>query len=765
MTVNTTTITSGPYTATGGQTLFDYTFRADVATDLDVYVNEVLRSDYTVLNLGVDTGGQIQFITGLTSGDEVYIRSSREATQDTEFSSQGGFYPEEHERAFDKLTYLIQQLGDKIKRTLRIADTKSELSIVDLIAGRFLQVNATGDGFQMAERPVEQVLSDGVINTVADIPYTGMVDGAVYTLKEYHAGTKTGGGQLKAFAGSITPDNGITFNGPTGYYLMRINIGSEYHADWFGARGVSNGGADDTAAINAAITACNAAGGGRVTLRADTYMIDGNANPTVFIYGGIIMKQYVELDLNGATLQLKTTSNANYAIINGWRTTDFTVKNGILIGDLITHTGVDGEFGHGLFLAESKRVTIDNIISNDCWGDGIYLSEETTEPSPDPLITRRAKDISVYNSSFRRNRRQGCSITGADNIHFYSCEFLDTGTVSGTAPSAGVDIEPLTDGVPCENISFNDCVFSGNAIGVVLDTIFPNNIKDVTFNNCSIVSSTQSGYFSNRDVSGIRNVTMNNCRIDQGVYGGVGTTFNDCVITRDGGSTSTYAIEMTANTKEMFVNGGEVRSIGSSIKPIFVPGSKTFKDRCIFTNVDIVLESGPSGTSIVAFSPVEFNRCRFLKEGTTPGSAFGLDFDDNRLGKNFTYIRDCYFDPEWNSALSYTTGPYTMNETKVYSVAQPGTLTPNCGIGDAVIVTFTTGSSMGVAAPINAYGKTLTITFKNTSGGALGSIVWNAIYKLSAWTSPANGFSRSITFLFDGTNWVEINRTTADVPN
>jgi len=602
-----------------------------------------------------------------------------------------------------------------------------------------------------------QVEPDNTFENVSALSSITAVAGRLYKLKEYHAGTGVGGGELVG-ATSGTVDNGYTFAGASGTYFKRINY--EYTTtDMFGALGVSNGSSDDTAAINAAIAACSTAGGGRVVMRPDTYMIDGNASPTVFIYGGVIMKQYVDLDLNGATLQLKTTSNANYCIINGWQTTDFAVRNGTLLGDITTHTGETGEFGHGLFIAESKRVVIDNIAANDCWGDGIYISEENA------IDSLKAEDIYVYNSSFRRNRRQGCSITGAKNVHFYACKFLDTATISGTAPGAGIDIEPLAAGVSCESISINDCYFSGNSIGVVLDSIFPGNIKDIQFNNCTIVNSSQSGYFCNRDVSGIRNVTFNSCRIDQGVYGGVGTAFNDCVITRNGGSTSTYAFEATALTKETFFNGGEIRSIGTAIKPIYIPGSKAYKDRQIFNRVDIVLESGPSGTSIIAFSPAEFKSCRFLTEGTAPGAAYGIDFSDNRLGLNFVYIDDCFFDAGWNTGISYLVGPYSMQRRNVVAVSQPGTLTPNCGFADQYIVTMSTGNAMGVAAPLNGYSKLLTITLKNTSGGALGSIVWNAIYKLAAWTSPATGFSRSITFCYDGSNWIEISRTAADVPN
>jgi len=62
-------------------------------------------------------------------------------------------------------------------------------------------------------------------------------------------------------------------------------------------------------------------------------------------------------------------------------------------------------------------------------------------------------------------------------------------------------------------------------------------------------------------------------------------------------------------------------------------------------------------------------------------------------------------------------------------------------------------------------GQTLTIIIKNLSGGVLGTVTWSSSYKMSAWTSPAAGNQRSITFRWNGTNWYEIGRTPSDVPN
>lgn len=82
-----------------------------------------------------------------------------------------------------------------------------------------------------------------------------------------------------------------------------------------------------------------------------------------------------------------------------------------------------------------------------------------------------------------------------------------------------------------------------------------------------------------------------------------------------------------------------------------------------------------------------------------------------------------------------------------------------------ILITATNGTAFIVRAVVNAVsGASYTIKIKNTSGGALGAITWSG-YKLAAWTSPATGFSRSITFFYDGTDFIETSRTPADVPN
>jgi lysophospholipase L1-like esterase len=95
-----------------------------------------------------------------------------------------------------------------------------------------------------------------------------------------------------------------------------------------------------------------------------------------------------------------------------------------------------------------------------------------------------------------------------------------------------------------------------------------------------------------------------------------------------------------------------------------------------------------------------------------------------------------------------------------------GTVTPSAPIANAFVYTAGAGvASFTVAAPLSPVtGQRISVRIKNASGGAT-AVTWNAAFKMATWTNPATGQSRSIDFVYDGTNWVEVGRTPADVPN
>lgn len=100
------------------------------------------------------------------------------------------------------------------------------------------------------------------------------------------------------------------------------------------------------------------------------------------------------------------------------------------------------------------------------------------------------------------------------------------------------------------------------------------------------------------------------------------------------------------------------------------------------------------------------------------------------------------------------------------SVTYSASMTIDTSSGQWFSIVATNGVAFTINAPTNPLdGQRITIKLSNTSGGALGAATFNAVFKMSAWTNPANGFERSIDFEYDGANWRQVSQTGVDVPN
>jgi len=89
--------------------------------------------------------------------------------------------------------------------------------------------------------------------------------------------------------------------------------------------------------------------------------------------------------------------------------------------------------------------------------------------------------------------------------------------------------------------------------------------------------------------------------------------------------------------------------------------------------------------------------------------------------------------------------------------------------GNLFRITATNGEAFRISNPQNtgasSVGQRITVMIRNASGGALGAVTWDPQFRLGAWTNPSDNKSRSIDFVYDGATWVEVGRTTTDVPN
>lgn len=122
-------------------------------------------------------------------------------------------------------------------------------------------------------------------------------------------------------------------------------------------------------------------------------------------------------------------------------------------------------------------------------------------------------------------------------------------------------------------------------------------------------------------------------------------------------------------------------------------------------------------------------------------------------------------------SVSRVTSPMQFDGSLVcYPQTSPtygATVTLDLTQGSHFTITATNNTAFTISNPTGRTprnGERLWITVRNTSGGALGAITFGAQFKV-AFTSPATGFSRSIECAWNGTNWVEVSATPADIPN
>ena len=116
MTVS-TQVSRNEYTGNGATTQYDFTFRILDKSHLLVQtldtsesiVTLTLGTDYTVTGVNRYNGGKVVLTSALPVGYKISIERSTPVTQEASIRNQGGFFPEIHEDAFDKLTMLVQQ--------------------------------------------------------------------------------------------------------------------------------------------------------------------------------------------------------------------------------------------------------------------------------------------------------------------------------------------------------------------------------------------------------------------------------------------------------------------------------------------------------------------------------------------------------------------------------------------------------------------------------------------------------------------------------
>ena len=145
------------YIATNGQTVFNYTWRVLDDDDMDVFVDDVLTTAYSVSGVGNATGGNVTFNTGRTTGEVVFIIRNMPLVQGTQYPAGGRLSTVNLELNLDNLTMLVQDISEETTRAIKLPGTSTLTDIefpegtsaVDR-ASKVITWNILGTGLQLA---------------------------------------------------------------------------------------------------------------------------------------------------------------------------------------------------------------------------------------------------------------------------------------------------------------------------------------------------------------------------------------------------------------------------------------------------------------------------------------------------------------------------------------------------------------------------------------------------------------------------------------
>lgn len=136
-------------TANGVTTVFPYDFTLLNASDLVVTVaGVVVTTGFTVSGVGDAAGGNITFSVAPANGALVLRERVVAFTRSTDYQYVGSLASAVLDADFDQLWLAMQQVHMESSRAIKLPlGSTADPVLGALVAGRYLRVNATGDGF------------------------------------------------------------------------------------------------------------------------------------------------------------------------------------------------------------------------------------------------------------------------------------------------------------------------------------------------------------------------------------------------------------------------------------------------------------------------------------------------------------------------------------------------------------------------------------------------------------------------------------------
>jgi hypothetical protein len=271
----------------------------------------------------------------------------------------------------------------------------------------------------------------------------------------------------------------------------------------FGA--VGDGQTPATAAIQKALDACGAAGGGTVLVPAGRYLT-----------GALFLRSHVHLQLAAGSALVASQRFEDFPLIDGrWEGIEQKTHSSLLTGIDLQHVNVTGQGvldGQGMPWWTAADATRRLRIQRG-------LAREAPSPPEAPLRWPRPRVINLVRC--QRTRLSGFTVrdSPAWNIHLLYCQDVAIDTVAITGLQAydccGIIIDS------CRRVSVANCAIAAGADCIGIKSGYNEDgrrvaiaAEDVTIANCNLTFANGSGLaVGSETAGGIRNVTMDNCVI------------------------------------------------------------------------------------------------------------------------------------------------------------------------------------------------------------------------------------------------------------
>lgn len=132
------------------------------------------------------------------------------------------------------------------------------------------------------------------------------------------------------------------------------------------------------------------------------------------------------------------------------------------------------------------NIKVEGVRLESSGGDGIYIGCTAKQPY--------CRDVTIRDVVCHDHHRQGISVIGAVNLLIENCVMSGT---SGTAPEAGIDLEPNGPDERLENCVIRNCIFEDNAGAGMLVYVRPLSCESaplsILFENCYVRSGKDAG--------------------------------------------------------------------------------------------------------------------------------------------------------------------------------------------------------------------------------------------------------------------------------